>query len=282
MSAPPVIFDRKRYAARRARAAAGFSAHDFLHRRAMEDVVDRLEVVNRSFDSALFIGTGDLAALLTETCGVGDIVSMDLSAQRLRARGMRIAADEERLPFAPESFNLIVSLLTLHTANDLVGALAQARLALKPDGLFIAAVFAEDTLTRLRRALYEAEAELTGGVSARVAPFAKLQDFGQALARAGFALPVADIDKVTVTYREPPSLLRDLRGMGETNALAERPHALSRSVLVNALSRFAATGGAEQFEIVYLTGWAPHDSQQKPLKPGSAKMNLKDAIEGAR
>lgn len=281
MPSPPQIFDKRLYARRRARAARRFGDFDFLHRRAMEDIAERLEIVKRRFAVAAFDGAGGLLNLLTPACEVGDIVAMDSALERLPQSGLRLAADAEALPFAPQRLDLFVSLLTLHTANDLVGALAQARMALKPDGLFIAAVFGEGTLGALRRALYAAEAELAGGVSARIAPFAAIQDYGQALSRAGFALPVVDVDKISVTYDDPFNLLRDLRGMGETGALASRPAALRRDVLMRAMALFAEAGGVEKFEIVYLTGWAPHESQQKPLQPGSAKMALKDAIKGA-
>lgn len=281
MTAPPQIFDRRLYARRRARAAKGFSAFDFLHLRVMEDVIDRLESVTRGFPLAAFDGAGALADMLTPDCGVDEAVSLDLAPERLPAQGRRLAADAEALPFKPESLDLFVSILTLHAANDLVGALAQARMALKPDGLFIAAIFGEETLGALRAALYAAEAEITGGASARIAPFAGVKDYGAALQRAGFALPVADIDKVSVTYDEPLKLLKDLRGMGETRALKTKAAPLRRDVVMRALALFAETGGTERFEIVYLTGWAPHQSQQKPLKPGSAQISLKDAIKGA-
>jgi SAM-dependent methyltransferase len=281
MTAPPKIFNRRLYARRRARAAKAFADFDFLHRRVMDDIVDRLETVTRDFPRAVFAGAGDLAGMLTPACGVGVAISMDLAPQRLAASGPRVAGDEEAPPFAPESLDLFVSMLTLHAANDLVGALAQARMTLKPDGLFIAAVFGEETLAALRRALYAAEAEITGGVSPRIAPFAAIQDYGQALARAGFALPVVDIDKVSVTYAEPLKLLRDLRGMGETRVLTGQAAPLRRDVLMRTMVLFAEAGGVERFEIVYLTGWAPHEGQQKPLRPGSAAMPLKNAIKGA-
>lgn len=281
MSAPPTIFNKSLYARRRARAAKTFGDCDFLHRRAMEDIVERLEIIQREFPLAAFDGAGGLLSMLTPPCAVGETISMDCAPARLPQPGLAVAADVEALPFAPQSLDLFVSLLTLHTANDLVGALAQARMALKPDGLFIAAVFAEETLIALRRALYAAEAELTGGVSARVTPFAAIQDYGQALARAGFALPVVDVDKVAVAYEEPFKLLNDLRGMGEANVLANRPAPLRRSVLMRAMKLFAEAGGTEKFEIAYLTGWAPHESQQKPLKPGTGEVSMKDAIEGA-
>lgn len=267
-------------ARRRARAAAVFCDHDFLHRRAMDDIVDRLETVKRDFPQAAFNGSGAFIDALTPAAGVGDILLTDSASARLPAGARRVVAHEEALPLAPASLDLFVSLLTLHTANDLVGALSQIKRALKPDGLLIAAVFGEETLTSLRRAFYEAETEITGGVSARVAPFAGIQDFGQALARAGLAMPVVDIDKVSVRYEQPLNLLRDLRGMGETRALTTTPAPLRRDVLMRAMSLFVENGGEEQFQIVYLTGWAPHASQPKPLKPGAARTSLEQAVKG--
>lgn len=281
MTRPPDIFDKRLYARRRARSAKTFANHDFLHQRAMADIVDRLETVTRSFPLSAFEGAGERLGMLTPACGVEETVSMDCAPQRLPDAGLRVAADAEELPLAPNSLDLFVSLLTLHTANDLVGALTQIRMALKPDGLLISAVFGEDTLSALRQALYAAEAEITGGVSPRIAPAAAIQDYGAALHRAGFALPVVDVDKVEVTYKNPVRLLQDLRGMGETNTLKQKSSPLRRDVLSKAMDLFAEAGGCERFEIVYLTGWAPHDSQQKPLKPGSAKISLKDAIEDA-
>jgi len=244
----------------------------------MEDIVDRLETVKRDFPRSLFDGAGRLTELLTPACGVGEIFSMDGATARLAGAPLAFAADPEQLPLRPQSLDLFVSLLTLHTTNDLVGALAQARAALKPDGLFLAAIFGEGTLQYLRNALYTAETELTGGVSPRFAPLAAIQDFGQALTRAGFALPVTDIDKVSVAYQTPERLLQDLRGMGETSSLARRPAALRRDVAGRMLEIFSGAGGSEKFDIIYLTGWAPHASQQKPLKPGSAKSSLADAV----
>lgn len=270
---PPLIFDRRLHARRRARAASAFAAHDFLHRRAMEDIVDRLETVTRSFPRALFYGAGDLKAMLTPRCGVGDIVDGDLVRARLPEGGVSLIFDEEASPFAPSSFDLIVSLLTLHAANDLVGALTQMRLALKPDGLLIAALFGEETLKELRAALYEAEAEFAGGVSPRVAPFASVRDLGGALQRAGFALPVADVDHVDVRYESPLRLIEDLRGMGETNCLRRRGRGLRRDALAAAMARLSEAGRIT-FDLVTLTGWAPHPDQPKPLKPGSAQHSL--------
>lgn len=279
-SAPPQIFDRPLSRLRRERFSPVFDEHDFLHRRAMADVVDRLETVKRDFPHAAFSGAGDLISMITPESSVGEIIAMDASVGRLPSdHAQRITADEEGLPIALQSLNLFVSLLTLHGANDLVGALTQIRMALKPDGLFIGALFGEDTLSNLRRAFYQAESELTGGVSPRIAPFAAVQDMGQALSRAGFALPVADIDNVRVRYDNPLKLIADLRGMGETRALSSRGAPMRREVFARAMTLFAEAGGEETFDIVYLTGWAPHESQQKPLRPGSAKSSLEEAIK---
>lgn len=278
---PPQIFDRARIRKARQRNAARFPNHDYLHRRAMADIVDRLETVTRDFPSALFYGAGDLVDMLTPACGAGRIVHADLAPGRLGQRRPAAAFDEEASPLAPESFDLVVSLLTLHDANDLVGALGQWRRALKPDGLFIAALFGEETLVELKAALFAAETELSGGVAPRIPPFAGVKDLGAALQRAGFALPVADIDNVTVRYGEPLRLLRDLQGMGETNSLTVRSRPLSRRLISRALRLFAEGGGSVRFDIVYLTGWAPHPDQQKPLKPGSAKHSFEAAVKGA-
>jgi SAM-dependent methyltransferase len=199
--------------------------------------------------------------------------------------GPRVALDEERLPFAAESLDLVVSTLGLHWTNDVVGALIQIRRALKPDGLFLGALLGGATLTELRQALTQAEDELWGGAGSRVSPFADSRDAAGLLQRAGFALPVADVDRVSVSYEHPLRLLADLRQMGETNVLADRhPRALTRGLLARAseiyAERFAGPDGrvAATFEIVTLTGWAPHESQQQPLAPGSAQMRLADAL----
>ncbi len=247
----------------------------------MEDVVDRLETVKRDFPCALFYGVGALKSALTPACGVGEIIEADLAAERLTpGAGSALVYDEERAPFAPRSFDLIVSLLTLHMANDPVGALTQMRLALKPDGLLIAVLFGEETLAELRAALYESECGIVGGVSPRIAPFASVRDLGGALQRAGFALPVADLDRVRVRYQAPEKLLRDLRGFGETNCLAGRGRGLRRDVLAGAMERLGP-GRTATFALITLTAWAPHPGQPKPLKPGSAKRSLAEAVRDA-
>ena len=279
---PPRIFDRRLVRLRRTRSASRFQDYDFLHQRAMPDIIDRLETVKRDFPLAAFSGAGGLVSQLTNACGVGAAVNLDAARPRLprEHRGLSLTADEEASPFAPQSLDLYVSLLTLHTANDLIGALSQIRMALKPDGLFIAVMFGEDTLAHLRKALYQAESEATGGVSARIAPFATVQDAGQALFRAGFALPVVDIDNVRVRYPEPFKLFADLRGMGETRALTSAAAPLRRDIVARAMALFSQAGGEENFDLLYMTGWAPHESQQKPLRPGSAKASLAAAVKG--
>jgi SAM-dependent methyltransferase len=291
MTAAPRIFDRTLHAAHLARAAPVFATADFLKRRVACDLVQRLEAINRRFEIAADLGAraGVFRGVLAGSAAFAKIdllVETDLSAGSLSAAdGPRLVADEERLPFATGALNLIVSSLALHWVNDLVGALVQARLALAPDGLFIGALLGGSTLTELRRSLLEAEIELTGGAGPRVSPFIDAADGGGLLQRAGFALPVVDTDVVTVRYKHPLALMSDLRAMGETNALLDRPRlALRRSVLARACEIYVRDHGEPDgrvpatFEIVTLTGWAPHADQQKPLRPGSAKMRLADAL----
>ncbi len=219
---------------------------------------------------------------------MGALIEADFSGAMLAGRGgARVVADEERPPFAAASLNLVVSLLSLHWTNDLPGALVQVRRALQPDGLFLGAMLGGATLHELRGALLEAEAEVTGGAGPRVSPFADAFDAAGLLQRAGFALPVSDVERLTVTYAHPLRLLADLRAMGETNVLRDRPRRpLTRAVLARAFEiygeRWAEGDGRvpATFEIVWLAGWAPHASQQQPLKPGSAKARLADAVGG--
>ena len=291
MSLPPQLFDRALLRARLARAARGYGQADFLKRRAAEDAVVRLEAILRDFPRAVDLGARNGAfrrALEASDAAarVGMLVEVDLAAAMLADRGgPRVVADEERLPFALASLDLVVSTLALHWTNDMVGAMVQVRRALKPDGLFIGSMFGGATLTELRACLIAAEIELTGGAGSRISPFADAYDAAGLLRRAGFALPVVDVDRVTVRYAHPLKLLADLRAMGETSVLAQRhPRALTRAVLGRALElyveRFAEPDGrvVATFEILTLTGWTPDESQQKPLKPGSAKMRLADAL----
>lgn len=288
MSGPAPLFDRALHRRRLDRAAPAYA--DFLKRRAADDMVFRLEAIMRRFPVAVDLGArnGAFAQALAASEArekIDLLIEADLSAPMLARGGVGVVADEERLPFRPDSLDLVVSSLALHWTNDLIGALIQARLALKPDGLFIGAFFGGATLTELRQSLLSAEAELSGGASMRVSPFADASDAGGLLQRAGFALPVADVDRVTVRYANPVELLRDLRAMGETNVLIARSRTpLTRRVLGRALELYAEQFGEADgrvratFEIITVTGWSPHESQQKPLPRGSAKMRLADAL----
>jgi SAM-dependent methyltransferase len=291
MSAPPRLFDRALHRLRLDRAAPGYGAADFLKRRAADDAVERLETIMRNFPLAVDLGArnGAFTAALAKSdakAKVGALIETDLSARMLAGRaGMRVQADEERLPFADQSVDLIVSTLALHWTNDLVGALIQIRNALKPDGLFLGAVLGGSTLSELRQCLVQAESELRDGAGLRVSPFADVLDAAALLQRAGFALPVADTDKVTVRYAHALELIRDVRAMGESNVLHERARQpIGRAVLARVAAlyqeRFAEADGRirASFDIISLTGWAPHPDQQQPLRPGSAKMRLADAL----
>jgi SAM-dependent methyltransferase len=290
-AAPPLLFDRALHRRRLERAAAGFGQAGFLKARAAEDAVERLEAIMRSFAVAVDLGARDGAFVRALRASpargkIGFLIETDLaSAMLARRAGARIQADEERLPFAEQSLDLVVSSLALHWTNDLPGVLIQIRRALKPDGLFIGALLGGSSLTELRQSLTAAEAELTGGAGPRISPFADARDGAHLLQRAGFALPVADADRIEVAYGHPLELLRDLRAMGESNVLAERPRRpLSRAVLARACEiyrqRFARPDGKvlATFEIIAMTGWAPHPDQQQPLRPGSARMRLADAL----
>ncbi len=282
------VFDRALHAQHRARAAANFSAHDFLLRRVAENMEDRLEIIRRDFPLALDLGAhqGFLTQMTRDAAKLGQIITADLSPTMLNhAKGLRVVLDEERLPFADKSFNLIASALSLHWVNDLPGAMIQIRRALVPDGLFMGALFGGETLIELRQSLAEAEVECEGGLSPRVSPFADLRDMGALMQRAGFALPVVDSDRVTVNYGSVLKLMAELRGMGETNALIERHRTpMRRATLLRAAEIYQENFGLADgrvpatFEIIMLAGWSPHESQQKPLRPGSAKARLADAL----
>jgi SAM-dependent methyltransferase len=280
----PVIFDRGLLRARRARARKRDPA-TFLIERAADDLAARLSAVLRPFDLAADIGTPTDAVRRALSGRVGALVAVDSVAAHIAGERLAVAADEEALPFRDGSLDLAVSALALQFVNDLPGMLIQIRRALKPDGLLLAALIGGDSLAELREAFAQAEAEVEGGVSPRVAPFADLRDLGALLQRAGFALPVTDVDRITVRYASPLDLLHDLRRMGATNALAERRRGpLRRATLRRMLEiyaeKFTDPDGRVRatFEIVWLSGWSPHESQQKPLQPGSAKARLADAL----
>ncbi|WP_082914691.1 methyltransferase domain-containing protein [Paramagnetospirillum marisnigri] len=287
------IFDRSLVRKRRDRASEGFPAHDFLVREVAERLADRLDDVTRRFPVALDLGchTGEMADCLKGRGGIETLMQCDLSPRMaaLAARNGRptLAADEEWLPFAPASFDLVISNLSLHWVNDLPGTLIQIRRILKPDGLFLAAMFGAGTLAELRQVLMDAELTEEGGVSPRVAPFADVKDLGGLLQRGGFALPVVDCDAITVTYADPMRLLADLRGMGETNAVAEQRKTLTRrATLLHALSAYQARFGGPDgrlpatFQIMTMTGWSPHPDQPKSALPGSATHQLSDILGG--
>lgn len=288
MSGPMHIFDRKLLRTRRDRAAANFDQHNFLLARVAEDMSDRLAIITRDFPHVLDLGChqGFVGMIERPPAKLGEIVSADLSGAMLsNIAGPKVVANEEELPFADKTFHLIASALSLHWANDLPGVLIQIRRALVADGLFMGALFGGETLTELRQSLAEAEIELEGGLSPRVSPFADLRDMGALMQRAGFALPVVDSDRVTVNYAHPLKLMAELRGMGETNLLNERRRVpLKRATLMRACEIYREKFGLADgrvpatFEIVMLAGWSPHESQQKPLKPGSATARLADAL----
>jgi SAM-dependent methyltransferase len=279
----PVVFDRALIRARRRRAAA-LGPVTFLLDRVADEFADRLGAVMRRFDLAADLGTpGDtVRAALKKLGSVGTIIR---SGAAFDDEQRTLAADEEALPFRDASLDLVVSGLALQFVNDLPGVLVQIRRALKPDGLFLAALLGGETLTELRQSFAAAESEMEGGASPRVAPFADLRELGALLQRAGFALPVTDVDRVTVRYDTVFGLMHDLRRMGATNALlARRRTPLRRATLLRMAEiyaeRFADGDGRLRatFEIVWLSGWAPHPDQQKPLKPGSAKTRLADVL----
>lgn len=284
------MFDRRLLRLRRERAAAQAAPHDFLLREVGERLVDRLADVTRKFPLALDLGCRDglLARTLAGRGGIETLLQCDLSQRQASgalAHGPAFVADEELLPLKPEGLDAILSNLSLHWVNDLPGALAQVRDALKPDGLFLASLFGAGTLNELRTCLMEAELAESSGVSPRVSPFAGLRDAAGLLQRAGFALPVADSDTITVTYPDLFGLLADLRGMGEANLLLDRlKHPTRRTIFTRAAAlyheRFADVDGRLRatFQVLFLTGWAPHESQQQPAKRGSGRTDLRDVL----
>lgn len=272
----PHLFDLALLRDRQMRAVRQ-GAEAFLLERVAEDMAERQQAVLREFVEGVDLGTP------------GDQVRTVLTRNVRQLREVSLpVSDTEPLALAPAAFDLVVSALALQFVNDLPGVLAQIRRALKPDGLFLAAMIGGETLTELRQSFAAAEAEIEGGVSPRVAPFADLRDLGGLLQRAGFALPVTDVDRIVVRYDNAFALMQDLRRMGATNILNERRRTLSRRATFLKMAqiyaeRFSDPDGRIRatFDIVWMSGWAPHDSQQKPLKPGSAKMSLADAVKKA-
>jgi SAM-dependent methyltransferase len=275
---PPRIFDSLAYRSRRDRATR-LDGDIFLAHDVADHLAERLGAINRRFTRALDIHSrATVFAVLRPLADswVRTGFAWDNSS---------VIAHEEALPFAEGSFDLVTSVLSLHAVNDIPGALVQIRRALKPDGVFLAALFGGDTLRELKLAFAAAESEILGGATPRVAPFADVRDLGGLLSRAGFALPVADVERTVVRYRDLSRLFADLRALGETNVLMGRSTKFLSSRILDAVrreydarfsdseERFTAT-----FDIVFLTGWAPHESQQKPVAPGSARARLADAL----
>jgi malonyl-ACP O-methyltransferase BioC len=290
------IFNRLSVHHHRDRAASNYANFNFLFQETAERLGDRLHDITRTFPITLDLGChgGDLAACIPAHSDVQTLINCDLSPSmaalaRSHNGAASLASDEELLPFKEQSLDLVISNLSLHWINDLPGTLSQICRALKPDGLFLATMLGGETLKELREALMEAEIEIEGGLSPRLSPFAEIKDAGNLLGRSGFALPVADRETITVSYEDPIKLMIDLRGMGETNANAKRRTTFSRretmmraseiyeKKFTNEEGRIPAT-----FEIIYLTAWAPDESQQKPLQPGSGQISLGDVLMGKR
>ncbi len=287
-SADHEIFDRDLLVRRRDRYAGTAGTHDFLLANVADDLAFRLSLIRRTFPVCLNLGAhhGLVSRRLRGLAGIELIIDAERAPQLLaQCDGQRMLVDEELQPFKARSLDLVVSGLALQFVNDLPGALVQIQRALKPDGLFLAAMLGGATLTELRQAFVAAETELEGGVSPRVAPFADVRDLGGLLQRAGFALPVADSETLTVAYANALELMRDVRAMGGGNVLRDRRRAfLRRGTLMRAAQiyaeRFARVDGriTATFEIITITGWAPHAGQQQPLRPGSASTRLADAL----
>ena len=274
------VFDRTLLRRRRERARA-LGPETFLIDRVAADLAERLGAVLRQFEVAADLGTPSDAvrAALMDNASIGRLIGASPIPDG------DLVADEEALPFGDGSLDLVVSALSLQFVNDLPGTLIQIRRALKPDGLFLAALLGGDTLTELRQAFAAAEAEMEGGVSPRVAPFADVREMGALLQRAGFALPVTDVERLTVRYSSPFILMGELRRMGATNVLTERRRTPLRRATLKRMAEVYAQRFSDRdakvratFEIIWLSGWAPHESQQKPLRPGSAQARLADAL----
>ncbi len=285
--APPAIFDRRLLRLRRSRAAGRYADFDFLVNEMTERIVERLADVRRSFGTTLVLGchTGQVAAALPKA-QVGDVIQADLSPSMLeQVNDVRVALDEERLPFGFDCFDLVIAVGNLHWVNDLPGTLIQIRYALKPDGLLLAAMPGGRTLHELRTCLSESEDQVNEVAAPRVAPFIDVPDAGDLLRRTGYTLPVADIDTLNVTYEHPLKLLKDLRGMAETNMLLESAAIpLRRSTLLQACrlyqERYADAQGrvAATFQLLMLAAWSPGPGQPQPLRRGSGQASLAEAL----
>lgn len=282
------IFNRHSLCHHRDRAAANIDEFDFLFAESAERLADRLDDVKRSFPLTLDLGShgGVMGRLLKGRGGIETFIESDLSPKMATRSGeYSVAADEEFLPFADGTFDLIISNLSLHWVNDLPGAMIQIRRALKPDGLFLATMFGTETLHELRDSLALAESKIEGGLSPRISPYSDLQTLGGLLQRAGFSLPVTDSDVINVSYPNPFKLMTDLRGMGETNNVNERRTSFTRRATIMSAADFYTQNYTDEndrvpatFQVITLTGWSPDETQPKPLKPGSGQTSLTDVF----
>ncbi|MAU95805.1 MAG: SAM-dependent methyltransferase [Fulvimarina sp.] len=286
----PTPFDRALLETRRRRWLSGErdEGAGFLMKAVAGELAERLSVVERRFEVAVDLAGsfGEMAAAMRAGGSCGEVVRIERQPFLLAGDPLAVVADEEFLPLGPESVDLVVSALSMQFVNDVPGLLAQIRRALRPDGLLLAAFLGGETLHELRAALLLAESEIAGGVSPRVLPFIAIREAGGLLQRAGFALPVTDFDRLTVRYDNLFALARDIRAMGAANILRERSRRpATRRLFLRAAEiyaeRYADPDGRirASFDVVYLSGWAPHESQQKPLRPGSAKASLAAALK---
>lgn len=282
----PMLFDRALLRRRRARAAA-LGPATFLIEHVANELAERLAAVTRQFQLAADVGSLTAAApqRLIASGQVGTLIRITPLASIDAAGALAVRADEEALPVKAQALDLAISALSLQFINDLPGTLQQIRRALKPDGLFLAALLGGNTLSELRQAFAAAEAETEGGLSPRVAPFADVREMGALLQRAGFALPVVDVERLTVRYGSALALMQDLRRMGATNVLIERRRVPLKRVTLGRVAELYANRFADQdgrlratFDVIWLSGWAPHPTQQQPLRPGSARTRLADAL----
>lgn len=275
------VFNRHHIALNRLKSLETVEKADFLFTHAGRVLCDRVSDITRDFDTGILMGARYSETFITALSKIKNLYTTDLVSNK----ETHFISDEEVLPLKHSSLDIILNLMTLHTINDLPGALIQIRQALKPDGVFLGAMLGGETLHEIRHLLQQAELETLGGASPRLFPFADKPQMGGLLQRAGFALPVVDSDILTVSYKDSFSLFQDLKNMGETNALAERYKSLTpKSFFIKVEELIAPLKDKDgrfevSFEIIYLIGWAPHASQQQPLRPGSAKKSLADALE---
>ena len=288
---PPRLFDRGLLRQRRDRAGREFLDYDFLHARVADDLLDRVESISREFETCLVLGGGGavsraLAERPEARAKIGTLFEADLSPKMAGlSAGPSLALDEEVLPIKEASVDLVLSCLSLHWTNDLVGALIQINYALKPDGFFAGALLGGATLSELRTALAAADEAEDRAAPRRISPFADTIDMAGLVSRAGFTMPVSDVDRITARYGDAFVLMRDLRNMGETNVLFERTRRPgTKTLFVSAAQAYAVEHAEEDgkipatFEVINFAGWAPHPDQPKPKRPGSAKVRLADAL----